>query len=176
MPPKVTRLKAKAASHPVPNTKGEAAADIRQIGDLTREHARVAAELNDQIAALTERYQPRLEELKNQLSALQAGVQTWCEANRAELTGDGRVKTANLLTGEVQWRQRPPSVRVTGAESVIAALKAFGLGRFVRVKEEINKEAILNEPEAVAGVAGISLSTGVEDFVITPFEVEAQSA
>ena len=38
------------------------------------------------------------------------------------------------------------------------------------VKEELNKEAILNEPEAVKGVAGLSIKTGVEDFVIQPFE------
>jgi bacteriophage Mu gam like protein len=41
------------------------------------------------------------------------------------------------------------------------------------VKEEINKEAILNEKSAVAGIAGIKLISGVEDFVITPFEQEA---
>jgi phage host-nuclease inhibitor protein Gam len=173
---KVTRLKAQAASHPIPNTKGEAAADIRRIGDLTREHTRVVTELNDQIAALTERYQPQLDSLNNHIKALQFGVQTWCEANRDELTNGGKIKSANLLTGEIQWRQRPPSVRVTGAETVIEWLKKLGLSRFVRTKEEINKEAILNDPTAVAGVSGISISSGVEDFVILPFEVEAQSA
>ena len=48
------------------------------------------------------------------------------------------------------------------------------LGRFVRAKEAINKEAILLEPAAVAGVPGIKIITGVEDFVITPFEVETE--
>lgn len=169
---KITRLKAQASMHPIPNTKIEAAADIRQIGDLTREHTRVAAELNDQIAALAEHYQPQLDALGNQIAACQAGVQTWCEANRDELTHGGKVKSANLLTGEIQWRQRPPSVRVTGADAVIDFLERLGLSRFVRTKKEINKEAILNEPDAVAGVAGIRISTGIEDFVILPFEVE----
>lgn len=173
---KVTRLKTPAASHPVPNTKGEVAADIRMIGDLTRHKTRLATEMNDRIAAVTQAYQPQLDALDNQIKAYQAGVHTWCEAHRDELTQGGKVKTANLLTGEIAWRQRPPSVRVTGAESVIEWLKKLGLGRFVRTKEEINKEAILNEPAAVAGVAGISISTGVEDFVITPFEAEAETA
>jgi len=53
---------------------------------------------------------------------------------------------------------------------VIETLNRLGLSQFVRSKEEINKEAILNEPEAVKGVAGITVVTGVEDFVITPFE------
>ena len=72
----------------------------------------------------------------------------------------------------MQWRQRPPSVAVRGADAVIAALKKLGLSRFVRTKEEVNKEAILNDAEAVRGVGGISINSGVEDFVITPFEAE----
>ncbi len=49
-------------------------------------------------------------------------------------------------------------------------LLKLGLERFVRVKTEINKDAILNEPAAVVGIAGLSIQVGVEDFVITPFE------
>ena len=50
-------------------------------------------------------------------------------------------------------------------------LRRLGLTQSIRAKEEINKEAILNEPEAIKGVAGISISQG-EDFVIVPFETE----
>ncbi len=165
----VTRLKAKAQIY-VPQTKETAAADVRTIGDLQRQSLRAATEMNDAIAAITQNYQPRLEALSEQLKTLQDGVQAYCEAHRAELTDGGRVKSANLITGEVQWRQRPPSVSVRGAEAVIEALKRLGLGKFVRTKDEVNKEAILNEPDAVRGVAGITVVTGVEDFVITPFE------
>ena len=48
------------------------------------------------------------------------------------------------------------------------------LKRFIRTKEEINKEAILDEPEVVASVKGISI-TQKEDFVIVPFETELES-
>lgn len=168
MAPK-TRIKAKAQVY-VPQSKDEVAAYIRSIGDTQRNLLREQAEMNDAIANVTARYQPYLEELSEQINTLQEGVQAYCEAHRAELTSEGKTKTANLITGEVQWRQRPPSVSVRGAESVIEALKRLGLGKFVRTKEEINKEAILNEPDAVKGVAGITVVTGVEDFVITPFE------
>ena len=46
----------------------------------------------------------------------------------------------------------------------------LGLDRFIRTKQEINKEALLNEPEVAKGIAGITIKTGVEDFVIKPFE------
>lgn len=169
MAPK-TRLKAKAQID-VPQNKGEAAADVRAIGDLQRNLARTQAEMNDAIAHITATYQPALEAITKQIEGLQLGVQAYCEANRAELTG-GKAKTANLVTGEVQWRQRPPSVRVTGAESVIETLQRLGLSQFVRTKQEVNKDAILNDPDGVKGVAGITVVTGVEDFVITPFEQE----
>ena len=175
MAPPKNRLKAKAQIE-VPQNNGEAAADIRQMGDLQRQLLRVQAEMNDAIGHITQTYQPRMDALGEQIKGLQAGVQAFCEAHRDELTNGGKVKTANLVTGDVQWRQRPPSVSVRGIESVIEALKGFGLSRFVRTKDEVNKEAILNEPEAVKGVAGITVVTGVEDFVITPFEQQAEAA
>lgn len=168
-----TRLKTKAAAY-VCSSRDQAQSDIALIGVLQREHALISGEINDRIAAITEAEAPRLKELQDRISTLQSGVQTWCEANREQLCGKG--KSANLITGEVSWRQRPPSVRVTGEESVIDLLKRMALGRFVRTKEAVNKEAILNEPEAVSGVPGIKLITGVEDFVITPFEVKTEAA
>ena len=166
-----TRLKTKAQVY-VPQSKDEAAADIRKIGDLQREALRATTEMNDAIANITQRFQPRLDALNDQIRTLQEGVQGYCEAHRIELTDGGKVKTANLITGEVQWRQRPPSVSVRGSDAVLEMLKRLGLTRFIRSKEEVNKEAILNEPDEVRGFAGLIVVTGVEDFVITPFEQE----
>lgn len=171
---KVVRLKAPSAD--APQTRDQVAAHIAEIGYLQRQFGRVQAELNDGISQLTQAAQPALAEYTARIEALQAGVQTWCEAHRDELTRDGKVKTANLVTGEVQWRQRPPSVTVRAADFVIEQLRNLGLARFVRVKEEVNKEAILAEPAAVAGIAGLTVKTGVEDFVITPFEQEIDAA
>ncbi|WP_180131919.1 host-nuclease inhibitor Gam family protein [Rhodoferax sp. BLA1] len=167
-----TRIKTKAAD--APQTLAQVQSDIRQIGDLQREHARMSADLNDKVAQLTEAAAPLLKDLQERSAALQKGVQIYCEANREELCGKG--KTANLVTGEVQWRQRPPSVKVTGVDAVIAWLKNMSLTAFIRTKEEINKEAMLNEPEKAKGVPGVTIVTGVEDFVIVPFEVDTEMA
>lgn len=169
---KANRLKLQAEAY-VPQTIDDCAADIRRIGDLQRQLIVAQAEMNDRIAEITEMYQPMLNSIKQMIEPLQAGVQVWCEANRHDLTRGGKVKTAGFVTGEVQWRQRPPSVSVRGADGVMLLLVKLGLDRFIRVKTEINKDAILNEPEAVRGVPGITIVTGVEDFVIAPFEVEA---
>lgn len=166
-----TKLKTKAQAY-APQSQTDCAADVRKLGDLQRALTRMQADMNDAIASITQQYEPNIEQLKAQIETLQNGVQTWCEAHRDELTGGGKVKTANLVTGEVQWRQRPPSCSVRNAEAVIELLKRLGLPRLVRTKEEVNKEAVLNEPELVRGIAGITIVTGVEDFVITPFEQE----
>lgn len=172
-----TRIKNKTLAH-VPQSKNDCAQFIRNIGDLQRQFERERAAMNDAIAATTQQHQPVLADLQQRIEALQAGVQAWCEAHRVELCGPGDKlgKTANLVTGEVSWRQRPPSVSIRGAETVLDTLLRMGLGRFVRVKNEPNKEAMLAEPDAVRGIAGISIATGVEDFIVTPFEVTAEVA
>lgn len=167
-----TRLKSQAQIY-VPQSRDDAAADIRKIGDLQRQMSRATTEMNDAIAEITAKFQPHLDAVGKQINTLQDGVQGYCEAHRQELTNDGKVKTANLITGEVQWRQRPPSVRLSKSEVVLETLARLGLSRFIRTKEEVNKDAILDEPDAVRGVAGITVVTGVEDFVITPFEQQA---
>lgn len=167
--PKKTRAKSVAVVN-VPQSREDVIGDIRKIGDITRVILRRETELNDKIAMLTNDVAPGIEVLKKELERLQKGVQTWCEANRAELTKDGKTKTANLTTGEVSWRTRPPSVSIRKIEDVIAMLKKLSLGKFLRNKEEINKEAILAARDEVKGIAGITIKTDVEDFEIIPFE------
>ncbi|HCO6969447.1 TPA: host-nuclease inhibitor Gam family protein, partial [Escherichia coli] len=125
------------------------------------------------IAEITEKFAARIAPIKTDIETLSKGVQGWCEANRDELTNGGKVKTANLVTGDVSWRVRPPSVSIRGMDAVMETLERLGLQRFIRTKQEINKEAILLEPKAVAGVAGITVKSGIEDFSIIPFEQEA---
>lgn len=163
----------KAAAVEVAQSRDDVAARIKAIGDCQRRIARLQADMNDAIAEVTARYQPGIDAEKGSLDGLQKSVQGWCEANRGELTQGGKVKTVQFVTGEAAWRIRPPSVSVRGVETVIDTLKRLGFGRFIRTKEEVNKEAILNEPDEVRGVAGLSINSGVEDFLITPFEAES---
>lgn len=168
---KKTRIK-QSAMIAVPQSHDDCAADINSIGRLSREITVAQAAMNDEIAGITDRYTAVFTPLQEEVKSLTAGVQSYCEANRDELTLNGKTKSGQFVTGTVMWRQKPPSVAVRGVEAVIEALKQFGLARFVRTKEELNKEAILNEPTAISGIAGLSIKKGVEDFVIEPFEQE----
>lgn len=162
-----TRLKSDTVRY---QTREEVEVAIKEVGDLQRELQRVATHQNDELAAITEKYAPQITELQEQIKPLQKAIEVWCEANRAELTNNGKTKTGSFNTGEVQWRQRPPSVLIRKADDVIEQLHRLGLSRFIRTKEELNKEAMLAEAELAATIKGITIKTGVEDFVITPFE------
>ena len=153
-------------------TRDDVAAAIGRIGKLNRDIDVLNAEMNNEIAAIIEKYLPQIDQLKDDLPPLQSGIQTWCESHRAELTQSGKTKTANMITGQISWRARPPSVSIRGTNAVIELLKNKGLDRFVRTKEEPNKEAMLADPDAIRTVPGISIISGVEDFVIEPFEQE----
>lgn len=162
-----TRLKSDTERY---TTREQVETAIKQVGDLQRELQRIATHQNDELAAITERYAPQIAELQERIKPLQKAIEVWCEANRAELTNNGKTKTGSFNTGEVQWRQRPPSVLIRKAEDVLERLRQLGLSRFIRSKDEPNKEAMLAEPDIAATVTGITIKKGVEDFVITPFE------
>ncbi|EMN7478394.1 host-nuclease inhibitor Gam family protein [Salmonella enterica] len=167
-----SRLKAAAASY-TPQSKEQVSVDIKKIGDIQRELTRIEVNANDQIAVIMNQNTPKIEALRAELDVLQKGVQTWCEANRSSIT-KGDSKTANLITGEVAWRKKPDSVNLKGVEIVIETLKKLKLDRFIRRKEEVNKDAILADKEAVKGITGISIVSGKETFSITPFEQEIE--
>ena len=138
---KKTRIKAQTLE--APQSREETQRWIRELGDLQREHGRTTAEMNDQIAEITHSYTPELNALQARIEELLKGIQAWCAA----------------------------SVAIRGVDAVLENLRARGLERFIRIKEEPNKEAMLNEPDVAAGVAGITIKRGVEDFVVVPHEV-----
>lgn len=173
-PPARTRLKQPAVAVAVPGSSAAVSAAIALIGVEQRELARIEACMNDELAIAKERWEAGAEPHRKRIADLTQGVQVWCEAHRTELL-KGDAKTALFPAGEVQWRTRPPRCVIRGVEAVLDTLRRLGLARFIRSKEEINKDAILNEPDAVKGVAGIGIEQG-EDFVIKPFEAPLTEA
>ncbi|ELJ9127833.1 host-nuclease inhibitor Gam family protein [Salmonella enterica] len=172
MAKKVTKMKGTAET--APQTRDEVSRDIRKLGDEQREAIRLEAAMNDEIAAITERYTPLIEAHKKSIKALFKGISDWCKTNRDELTNGGKTKTANLTTGNVSWRLGNPSCSVSrDVEPVLDMLHRLGLERFIRTKEEVNKEAVLADPAAVKGIVGITVKQATESFYVDPFEQDA---
>jgi len=171
---KVTRIKATAASHRVPQIREEVVNMIAEIGHHQRERQRLKADMDDQISAIREKYDKLINPHNVAIQQLTDGVHTWSEANKDSLTNGGKIKTANMMTGEIRWRLRPMSCKAVRLKEAIEEIKLKGLAAlFIRTKEELNKEAILANPDAVKDCRWISLEHG-EDFVIVPFETELE--
>jgi phage host-nuclease inhibitor protein Gam len=171
-------VKAPASAASVPQTKEEAAQAIAKIGEAQRARQVLESRMNEQIASIKEYYEELAQVHNEVIKSRSAGLQMFCEANRLQLTQMGKVKFASFTTGEVKWRTTPPKVTVRAAEAVLEMFRRFGMERFIRVKEEVNKEAILAEAGAAetiaaAGIAGVVISQA-EEFVIEPFETKLE--
>jgi phage host-nuclease inhibitor protein Gam len=173
MKTKTNRIKTAAVEHPVPQTRDGVIEAIARIGTAQRERDRIAADMNDALATLREQYEAEAKPHLECIVELTQGVHLYCEAHREELTNAGKVKFHAFASGEVKWRTRPPSVAIRAADMVIEALKRLGLDRFVRTKEEVNKEAILADAEAVEQIKGITI-TQKEDFVVQPWDTKLE--
>jgi phage host-nuclease inhibitor protein Gam len=69
----------------------------------------------------------------------------------------------------------PPSVKLRDVEAILKSLKSLRLERFIRTKEEVDKEAMLKEADVAKTVKGVSISQH-EEFIAKPAELEVEIA
>ena len=159
----------------VPATQEQAEKLLGDIGALQRRVVKIEAEMNDKLAIVKDEYEKLAQPLNEQIETKFQALHIWAEANRTVLL-KGHSKTAKLSTGELLWRTTPPSVSLPkNQEAVVQALLRADLGHLVRTKQEVNKEAVLDDPEAVKGIAGIKIKRR-EEFVAKPFESQIERA
>lgn len=171
------RTKTLASNLPVPQSADEAAGAIAEIGALQRDVARIEHAMNDELARVKEGAEREARPMLDAIERMKEGLRIFCEANRERLTDGGKVKYAEFGTGRIEWRLRPPSVRMkpgVKVEDVIAWVEAQAAiyGVFVRVKKDINKEAMLADRDTASTIPGVTISTAGEDFAVTPFEAQ----
>lgn len=167
---KSKKSKAKAIAR-VPQSREDAVHAINRIGTLRHQIAQKKFLADEVIRLAGEKLEADTADLVTELSEHEQGVQTWCEANRIVLTNDGKVKFHDFGTGRINWRQRPPKVFIRSAETVIETVKKLGLLSFIRTKEELNKDAMLSDPDKARLVAGVTISSEGEEFIIEPLEL-----
>lgn len=168
------RYKTKAAAYPVPQNESEASGFILRIGVAQRERDRIRSRMNDRLASIKSEFEAKALPFKIEIEERTKGVAIFCEANRDSLTRAGKVKFYKFSSGEISWRRCPPKVTVRGVRAVIDRIRSLKLTHFLRTKEEINKEAMLAEPEIARAIDGIKIASEGEDFVIKPFETDLE--
>ncbi len=164
----------KQPAPPAIASREEAEAAMARIGELQRLLHAHNAEFDSAVARLNLERAPVLETLQAQIKALGTGLGTWAAKHRTEICAEGR-KTARFATGEIVWRDGKPKVWVDDEEAVITTFLAHGLEDLVRVRQEINKEAILEDPSRIEGLAGIAVVSGAEKMTIRPDQTEIEA-
>ena len=164
-----------AKSYPPVASREEADTIVREIGTLLRAKNQFEATLEEQVADLKAKTSAAVKPLADTVAAKLDSLHAWAEANKADLlVGDAR--SASLPQGKLGWRWNPASVKLAGEEAdIVAALERLGLGDLVRVAKEVNKEAILEDPKRVEGIAGIKVAQ-TEQFWVKPAEIEVEQA
>lgn len=153
----------------VPQDLQEAAATERRIGELLRAIRSHENDFEKQRAALDKKEDGVIHPLQLEAIALAKSIFTFAQRNRAELTDNNKRKSVVLpgKTGSIQWYTTPPGVTIENVDEVLKRIKALDLPQFIRTKEEINKEAMLENELVANTIEGVTVSKQ-EKFAIKP--------
>jgi phage host-nuclease inhibitor protein Gam len=178
---KSPKVKTRAANVPVPQSREELRDFIHRIGVAQRKIDRINCTLCDAIATAKVDAEREADPFVDEVAQLTEGARVYCEAHRDELTNDRKVKHFETGAGLIEWRFRPPSVRLKPgwtAERAIDLLKRLKLKKYVRVSETINKEALREAPvkDTHRVVEAFSIGSAGEEFIVTPLDAEIKGA
>ncbi|MGW1423646.1 host-nuclease inhibitor Gam family protein [Bradyrhizobium manausense] len=183
----MVKAKAAAADVRVPQNREEAASMIAEYGAAAIEVARIEAGLKQTLADAKKAAEDLAAPFVKKAEDIYKGLHTYCAANRQQLLGNSGTKTVDFGTGTAKWRYNPPKVKISGGEEavldLIAQKKADAMakddlaseaayGNFLRVKVEIDREAMLKNPDLARTITGVTIPKGTETFEIEPFGAE----
>lgn len=148
---KSNRIKLKA---PVVKSRAEMETLVGEIAELTLTRNKQQTELDEAITALRTKYEESLGEVNKALDEKTEVARAWAEGNPSEFRG---LKSLEMVHGVVGWRTGNPTLKtLTGWtwDRVLEKMKALSWGtNYVRVKEEVNKQALVGDREMIQPAA-----------------------
>lgn len=119
----------------------------KKLLELSRIEAGLAkkeADLNSRIQSLKEKYDAETADVRAQKNLIEQDIQAFCLQNKADFL---KQRTKKLVHGVIGFRTNPPKVNILNrkftTKTVLEFLKKLFEDRYVRMKEEIDKESIL---------------------------------
>lgn len=164
-------LKSKKPALAVPQTYSAADELLFRYGSLERQVEYHAVMFAAMVARTKTELEAVLEPIRAEQKTIAAQLQAYADAHREELTDKGKVKSHDMPSGKIGWRNSPPSVELKKGhkvDDVIEALKELRLVRFLRRTWALNKEAMLDDPDKASTVPGIRIKRDVESFYFEP--------
>lgn len=137
------------------------------IGERQRVVEEVSLEANQQVEEIKRGAEQKTGLINQEIEALfEQGYRIAEEYYDLLTLGKGR-RTIDISSGIFGWRTTPPKVAIDDSDAVIRSIKALGFLEFLRVKEEVDKSAILKSPDKATLIAGIEI-VQEEEFVLIP--------
>ena len=134
----------KVAAEPVLHDWNEVDIDLRQIATLKAEIDRDQAELDREIAVVKGRFEPAIVQASAKIKRAEKDIEEFAEAHRAELEQQEGRRSKVLNWGLVSFRRSKVLEALTGLKlaDVVDRLERFKAEKFLRIKKEVNKEAV----------------------------------
>ena len=163
------RIKLKTAA---PKSREEMEALVGEIASLKIQERSIKASMDITIKNLKDGYQANLSEITDKLGALLPRAMAWAEANPDAF---GKLRSIDMVHGVVGWRTNTPSLKTLSGwtwDRVLERLKGLpSMFGYVRAKEEVNKQALLNDRDEIGAdeLRAIGLRVIQEDeFFVDP--------
>jgi phage host-nuclease inhibitor protein Gam len=143
------------------------------ISSIQRRKEEYRIKKQKQIDEITSRVAVSDEEADKEITVIFESIFRFAQENKIALTNHNRIRTVKLLTGKFGWRESPSSIHITNKKTVMESIQKLGLKNFIRYEPEIDKEAMLKEPDVAKTINGVSIKKP-EMFFIKPTSINEE--
>ena len=168
----------------IPQTKKAAEVEMRKLGELRIQIEKIDTKLKEDSQRLIQAAKDEADPLIAKAKVLESGLMLYADAHRSELTDGNLSKRGKMLSGHFDWRKLPDKVSLRGVPAVIerirAAIKeasenedadrAIKFKNFLRIKSEVNKDAMLADPTLAKSITGVTIKSEGERLEIVVYE------
>lgn len=142
-------------------TRDDADLALQRIGELQRFICCSSDEAGEKIADIRAQLLKDTQTASQALTENETALKTWAKTDLRTWSG----KTLNLVWGWIAWRTPPPKIVVKlEDETVIERLRARKMLTCIRVKEEVDKEALENYSDEIIEAVGCERKQGKDKF------------
>lgn len=163
---------------PLLRTREDVERAVRQVCELKAFSQETAALMDQRILEIKADYEAQLGDAAQEIDLHVESLRAWAEANPGEFE---KKKSLELTSGIIGFRTGTPKLKtITGWtwDRVLEAIKWNKLNEWVRVKEEVNKDAILAERNDHTPVALRAIGVQIvqdESFYVEPNLTEVEN-
>ncbi|ODU24027.1 MAG: hypothetical protein ABS95_02545, partial [Verrucomicrobia bacterium SCN 57-15] len=157
---------------PAIKTRDQVESLLNEICTTTINRNQATLAMDHEITQIRERYEATITACNKALEEKTELIRTWAEANPSEFNG---LKSLDLVNAVIGWRTGQPTLKTLAGwtwDRVLEKLKIHGMGlRYIRTKEEVNKQAILSEREEITPEAMRAMGVRIvqdESFFVDP--------